>query len=397
MAATGIGAGDMVAASLAGAQFGTTVLWATLAGALLKYFLNEGIARWQLATGTTLLEGWGLHLHRVALYGFLAYLLLWTFMVAAAMMAACGLAGHALVPQLSVGAWGAVHSIAALALVWAGRYNLFERMMKFFIALMFVTVVVSAILARPDLSLLSEGLLHPRVPEDSGAFLLGVIGGVGGSVTVLSYSYWMREAGREGVEHHGDARLDLGAAYLLTGLFAAAMVIIAAEVRAEAISGNEMVLNLAERIGELSGSAGRLIFLAGFWGAVFTSMFGVWQGVPYLFADVMRVMGAGSGNVQRASLSVSLDTTSMAYRGYLLFIAIPPMVLLLADRPVWVVLIYTVSGAMFMPFLAATLLYLNNQAKWVAGLRNGWITNAGLAAALVLFAYLCLEELRSRL
>ena len=33
------------------------------------------------------------------------------------------------------------------------------------------------------------------------------------------------------------------------------------------------------------GSAGKWIFLTGFWGAVFSSMLGVWQGVPYLFAD----------------------------------------------------------------------------------------------------------------
>ena len=33
------------------------------------------------------------------------------------------------------------------------------------------------------------------------------------------------------------------------------------------------------------GAAGRWTFLVGFWGAVATSMLGVWQGVPYLFAD----------------------------------------------------------------------------------------------------------------
>jgi len=58
IAATGLGAGDIIAASVAGAKYGTTLLWAALAGALMKFALNEGLARWQLATGTTLLEGW---------------------------------------------------------------------------------------------------------------------------------------------------------------------------------------------------------------------------------------------------------------------------------------------------------------------------------------------------
>ena len=58
IAATGLGAGDLIAAALAGARYGTAVLWAAAIGALLKFALNEGLARWQLATGTTLLEGW---------------------------------------------------------------------------------------------------------------------------------------------------------------------------------------------------------------------------------------------------------------------------------------------------------------------------------------------------
>ncbi|MCG8606498.1 Nramp family divalent metal transporter, partial [bacterium] len=57
IAATGVGAGDMVAAAVSGARYGFAVIWAAAAGALLKFVLNEGLARWQLATGTTLLEG----------------------------------------------------------------------------------------------------------------------------------------------------------------------------------------------------------------------------------------------------------------------------------------------------------------------------------------------------
>jgi len=65
IAATGLGAGDLVAASVAGAKFGTALLWAAVVGALMKFAMNEGLARWQLATGTTLLEGWVHRLPRV--------------------------------------------------------------------------------------------------------------------------------------------------------------------------------------------------------------------------------------------------------------------------------------------------------------------------------------------
>jgi Mn2+/Fe2+ NRAMP family transporter len=56
-AASGIGASDIVTATVGGAAYGVTLLWALALGAFFKFVLTEGLARWQLATGTTLLEG----------------------------------------------------------------------------------------------------------------------------------------------------------------------------------------------------------------------------------------------------------------------------------------------------------------------------------------------------
>jgi len=43
VAATGVGAGDMLTASLGGSAVGVVILWAAVVGAVLKWFLNEGI------------------------------------------------------------------------------------------------------------------------------------------------------------------------------------------------------------------------------------------------------------------------------------------------------------------------------------------------------------------
>ena len=62
VAATGIGSGDVVSATVGGARYGVVLFWAIAAGAFFKFVLQEGIARWQLATGKTALEGWADHL-----------------------------------------------------------------------------------------------------------------------------------------------------------------------------------------------------------------------------------------------------------------------------------------------------------------------------------------------
>lgn len=57
VAATGVGAGDLATGAFTGNKLGVAVLWAVALGAFIKFVLNEGLARWQLATGQTVLEG----------------------------------------------------------------------------------------------------------------------------------------------------------------------------------------------------------------------------------------------------------------------------------------------------------------------------------------------------
>ena len=52
--------------------------------------------------------------------------------------------------------------------------------------------------------------------------------------------------------------------------------------------------------------------------------------------------------------------TSTPYRLALLFITLVPMPFAFIGRPLIIILTYTIVGSLFVPFLAATLLYLNN-------------------------------------
>jgi len=386
IAATGLGAGDLIAASVAGAKYGVAIVWAAVVGAVLKFALNEGLARWQLATGTTLLEGWVRRLPRFWSVYFFVYLLLWSFIVAGALMAATGLAVHALVPAVSVEMGGAVQSVLAALLVLLGRYRLLEVMMKFFIAMMFAVVLYCAVALQPDWGSVIGAIVVPRLPEGSVFFLLGVIGGVGGSVTLLSYGYWIRERGWSGSGQLRQVRTDLLVAYGLTGLFGIAIIVVSAGVAPEIMSGSRMVLAVAEQMGATLGEVAKWCFLIGFWGAVFSSMLGVWQGVPYLFADFVHEWRNNSGEKV-------IDTGSVPYRAYLAFLAVPPMVLLWVGKPVWVVLIYSVAGAAFMPLLAGLLLYMNGFRNWLGALRNRWPANLALLAAVALFAALFIQKL----
>lgn len=390
VATTGVGAGDLLTASLGGSAVGVAILWAAVVGSVLKGFLNEGVARWQLATGTTVLEGWarlGPALRNV----FFIYLLGWSFFTGGALISACGAAGDALWPlsgdpETSRRLWGVVHSLVGLALVGLGGFRLFEKLMAASIAMMFGSVLFTAVASQPDWAAAARGLVIPSLPDKGSVWVLGLLGGVGSTVTILSYGYWIREKGREGPQGLKTCQADLAVGYALTGMFGVAMVIIGSTLRLEG-SGLKVASLLATRLEAIIGPAGYWVFLAGFWAAVFSSLLGVWEGIPYLFADFLRIHRKREPGPPPP---VDLRKTR-AWKLYLVALAIAPLPMLWAPLQ-RAQLAYAIVGALFMPLLAATLLWMNNRRAWVGALRNGWLTNAALVATLLLFLVVGLQE-----
>jgi Mn2+/Fe2+ NRAMP family transporter len=395
VAATGVGAGDLATASITGSKLGLAVLWAVVVGALLKFLLNEGLARWQLATGETLLEGVVRRLGRPVAVLFLAYLLVWSFAVGRALVSACGVTAHALAPlfaQPESGkvAFGILHSLLGVLLVLIGGYRLFERLMSVCIAVMFVTVVVTAVRLAPEPQAVLAGLLVPTIPQltDGGlTWTVALLGGVGGTVTLLCYGYWIREEGRETAADLRLCRLDLAGGYAMTALFGVAMVIVGSSIRVEG-GGAGLLVDLGERLGESLGPAGRWLFLLGAWGAVASSLLGVWQSVPYLFADLWRLL------VDREARGGRVDVRSLPYRGFLIAMGLLSIAGLFSSF-VQVQKVYAVLGALFIPMLALALLLLNGREEWIGREhRNGAVTTTLLVGCLLLFLLFGYLQLR---
>ncbi|MFQ5350742.1 MAG: Nramp family divalent metal transporter [Thermoanaerobaculia bacterium] len=396
VAATGVGAGDLATASIAGSKLGPAVLWAVVLGALVKLALTEGLARWQLATGETLVAGTVRRLGRPVALVFLVYLLVWSVFVGRALVSACGVTAQALAPVFvdpvsGKIVFGAAHSLAGIILVLAGGYRLFERVMSFAIGLMFVTVVVTAILLRPELGTLVRGLFVPSIPDLAGdglVWTVALLGGVGGTVTLLCYGYWIREEGCEGPAALALCRIDLASGYAMTALFGLAMVTIGSTVRLEG-GGAMLLVQLGDRLGESLGAGGRWLFLLGAWGAVASSLLGVWQSIPYLFADLWRLLTRPA-----ARAGEPVDTRGLPYRGYLVALGLVSIGGLFSSF-VQIQKIYAVVGALFIPLLALALLVLNGRAAWVGREhRNGPLAGGVLIASLALFAFFGYLQLR---
>jgi len=316
--------------------------------------------------------------------------MIWGFSYGAAAMSSTGLALNALAPSMSVRAWGILSGLVGFGLVLLGRYRFFERLMTVLVGVMFITVVGSAIAVLSEAGSLLSGLT-PQLPADSIVYVLGLLGGVGGSITLAAYGYWLREKGWRQPAWMPMMRLDNAVAYIITGVFVIAMLIMGATLlfnSGQEIGGEEGIVAFGELISERLGDGVRVLFLVGFLSAAMTSLLGVWNGVSLLFADYVRVLR----DVPDEQADTYVNESSATFRFYVAWLTFPPMALLFLNQPIVLVLVYAALGAIFMPFLAFTLLWLLNR-RVDGPHRNGWLSNATLSISLVLFLVLAVNEI----
>ncbi|MDH6225303.1 MULTISPECIES: Nramp family divalent metal transporter [Streptomyces] len=397
VAATGVGAGDLVATLVAGANFGHTLLWAAVIGCVVKIALAEAAGRWHLATGRTLFDGWASIGGWTTVF-FVVYAVVWGFVYGAAAMSSSGLPLQALFPGVMDLEWWAVATgLAGLVFVWFNRYAVFEKVMTVLVGVMFLVTVYLAIRVVPNLGDLLAGLL-PVLPDGQDSVLntLGLIGGVGGTITLAAYGYWVNAKGWTGPGWMKIMRLDNRVAYATTGVFVVAMLIVGAELLHSSgiaiASGDKGLVQLGDILEREYGAATAKFFLIGFFATSFTSLIGVWHGVSLMFADFVaryRTKRATTGE----EVAEGRREKSWAFRGYLLWLTFPPIVLLFQGQPFRLIIIYGVLGAAFMPFLALTLIWLLNSSRTPAEWRNGIWSNAMLAVAGLLFLVLCVKQI----
>ena len=398
VAATGVGAADLVATLVAGAKFGYTLLWVAVLGAIIKVVLVEGAGRYSLATGRTMFEGWRSLGIWTTLY-FAPYIVIWGLVYGATAMSSSALPLVALFPDLNLRWTAMTIGVIGLLLVWFGTYAAFEKVMAALVGIMFLAVSVAAVRATPNLGEIVLGL-RPIFPDDSVVNVLAIAGGVGGTITLAAYGYWLREKGWSTPRFMRVMRIDNGVAYTVTGVFVVAMLIIGAELYYSAgiaaETGDQALVQLSDVLDDRYGEVFGKLFLIGFFAASFSSLIGVWSGVSLMFADfVGNLRDLPSGHPETR-------TGGKYFRAYMLWLTFPPMLLLLLDEPVGLILAYGTLGALFMPFLAVTLLVLLNKRR--AGAlphsavpeewRNGWLSNGLLLLCALMFAALAVNEIR---
>lgn len=187
VAATGIGAPDLVATLVAGSRFGYALLWTVIAGVIMKIVLVESAGRYSLATGRTIFEGWRTLGSWTSWY-FGPYIMIWGFIYGATAMSAAAMPLAVLFPVLPLWVWAILMGLAGFGIVWLGKYSAVEKLTAVLVGLMFLLIVGLAIYTLPNIPNLLSGLI-PMIPAGSLTYTLALAGSVGGTITLAAYGY----------------------------------------------------------------------------------------------------------------------------------------------------------------------------------------------------------------
>ena len=233
--------------------------------------------------------------------------------------------------------------------------------MKVLIATMFFSIIACAALTFSRSGRrVSAACSCPAIPAGGGSSVLSVLGGIGGSIAMLAYNYWLREEKMVGPAWLRFVRADIAIAYAFTAVFGMAIMIVANQafhVAGVQITNAQAVTKMAETLGAIIGPIGFYAYAIGFWAAVFASLLGIWQSLPYLFADYYGLMRRYSRAEREAA---DVGDQHAVPRSRCCSSPLVPIPFAFVDQPLIIIRTFTIVGSLFIPFLAATLIYLNN-------------------------------------
>jgi Mn2+/Fe2+ NRAMP family transporter len=366
VAAAFIGPGTVTTATLAGAGFGATLLWALLFGVLATMVLQEMAARLGLVTDRGLGEAVRRRFEGPLARGLSVFLVVGAVAVGNAAYETGNLLGGSLGLSGILGGdprlWALVIGVLACALLWSGSYRLVERVMVGMVALMSVAFVGTAVRVLPRVDGLLPGLVVPSLPDGSMLLALALVG-----TTVVPYNLFLHaSAVREkwrGEAGLGPARRDLVLSIGLGGIVSMAIVVTSAgTIFLEGGGTVESAADMARQLEPLLGGWASVFFATGLFAAGMTSA------ITAPLAAAWATAGA---------LGWSPDLRAGRIRvvwGGVLLIGV--VLALVGLRPVPAIVFAQVMNGVLLPAVAVFLLLAVNDRRWMGARVNGSVSNA---------------------
>ena len=172
IAAAFIGPGTVTLCSIAGASFGYSLLWALLLSIIATIVLQEMALRIGLITNKGLAEVIRVSIKNKFVNRSLILLILCSILVGNAAYEAGNITGAslgiiAIINSETLNYIPLLIGFIAFIILYIGDYKILERSLIFLVIVMSVSFLITAIMTKPDLSSLLNGLFIPKINSES--------------------------------------------------------------------------------------------------------------------------------------------------------------------------------------------------------------------------------------
>jgi Mn2+/Fe2+ NRAMP family transporter len=364
VAAAFIGPGTVTTATLAGGNFGFTLLWAVAFSVIATLVLQEMTCRLgvvgQLGLGDAIVQ----KTQSRGLYIPAAALVICAIFIGNAAYEAGNITGAAVgLPTFSVmdiNLWGVFIGAVAFLLLASGKFRLIEHVLVGLVVCMALVFIGTAVVVAPPFLEILKGLITPTLPENGILVIIGLIG-----TTVVPYNLFLHAATLKRHAADGvtlaEARRDITISVLGGGLITLCIVITAAAALhgsgAPVVSLNDLAPTLQPLLGDSSST-----FLAiGFLAAGLSSAITAPLAAAYAVTEIVQLRPELKNRVFRWTWQ------SVIIAG-VLFAS-------LSLKPLQLILLAQIANGALLPVIALFILWVSNDKTLLREHSNNRIQN----------------------
>jgi NRAMP (natural resistance-associated macrophage protein)-like metal ion transporter len=369
VAAAFIGPGTVTLCTLAGVNFGYTLLWAMVLSILATIVLQEMAARLGIVSQKGLSEVIRQEIKNPVLRGFAIVLILSAIVIGNAAYEAGNISGGALGMQtlfgnqtldlydLKLSITPMFIGLLAFILLYIGNYKVLEKVLVFLVILMSLAFFTTAIITKPNVLDIAKGMLIPKFPDKSILTIIGLIG-----TTVVPYNIFLHASlaktkWKEKNDLHF-ARKDTIIAVILGGLVSMCIIISASSITGQEITNAS---DLAKGLEPLFGVNAKYFLSIGLFAA------GITSAITAPLAAAFVASGC---------LGWSTNLKSAKFRAVWMFIlGLGVVFSSIGFKSIEIIKFAQVANGLLLPIIAGFLLWVMNKSIVLGAYKNSKLQN----------------------
>ena len=272
VAAAFVGPGTVTICTIAGVEFGTTLLWAMLLSIVATAILQEMAARLGVVTQKGLATVIKEQLVKTQFRYVVLALIFVAIIIGNAAYEAGNISGAVLGMEAIFGKTFSkiapfIITFLAFILLYIGNYKVLERSLVMLVLLMSISFILTALITTPNWSVVLKGIFIPAMPENS---LLTVIGLIG--TTIVPYNLFLHASlvkeKWNSPNSLNNVRKDTYISVFLGGMVSMSIIIAASQLPINKVAS---AMDLAMGLEPLYGAASKYLLGIGLFAAGITS------------------------------------------------------------------------------------------------------------------------------